>query len=418
MKQVIRDPLHGYIAFDELARAIIDTVEMQRLRRIRQLGFSYLVYPGANHTRFEHSLGTYHLMNLVLDRLEVAKNEEQELLAASLIHDVGHGPFSHVTEPLIRKYTGKGHEQIEDILAHHEPVPGARGEAELPARRITDVLEAYHLDRRKLLRYLRGERPEERQTRDLARILNGEIDVDKMDYLVRDSYYTGVAYGVVDNIRLIRGLEFSNQELVITEKGIPPAEYLLFSRFLMHPTVYNHHTSRIAQVMFAHALEAYIHAQPDIPPEECAQALRTMDDAAITTALRAAAGYPQELMRRIDERRLFKRAVYAGVHELDPQVVADLQRELQRVEIAAEISARAGVDARYVLLDLQQPKQEELEVSAATVLLGTELKRLREVSSLVAMLSREFEQQSKIGVYTPEQYRGVVKKAADAVLQG
>jgi len=170
--------------------------------------------------------------------------------------------------------------------------------------------------------------------------------------------------------------------------------------------------------MFVHALEAYIHAQPDMPPEECAQALRTMDDAAITTALRDAAGYPQELMRRIDERRLFKRAVYAGVHELDPGVVADLQREQQRVEIAAEISARAGVDARYVLLDLQQPKQEELEVSAATVLLGTELKRLREVSSLVAMLSREFEQQSKIGVYTPELYRGVVKKAADAVLQG
>lgn len=418
MKQVIRDPLHGYIAFDELARAIIDTVEMQRLRRIRQLGFSYLVYPGANHTRFEHSLGTYHLMNLVLDRLEVAKGEEQELLAAALIHDVGHGPYSHVTEPLIRKYTGKGHEQIEDCLVHHEPDSSARSEAELPVRRIVDVLEAYCLDPHKLLSYLRGERPEPRQPRDLARILNGEIDVDKMDYLVRDSYYTGVAYGVVDNIRLIRGLDFSNQELVITEKGIPPAEYLLFSRFLMHPTVYNHHTSRIAQVMFVHALEAFIHAQPDMPPEECAQALRTMDDAAITIALRDTAGYPQELMRRIDERQLFKRAVYAGVNELDPQVVADLQHEQNQAEIAAEISARAGVEQRYVLLDVQQPKQEVLEVSAATVLLGNELKRLREVSSLVAMLSREFEQQYKIGVYTPERYRGEVKKAAEAVLQG
>jgi hypothetical protein len=186
----------------------------------------------------------------------------------------------------------------------------------------------------------------------------------------------------------------------------------------MHPTVYNHHTSRIAQVMFVHALEAFIHTQPDVEPDESAQALRTMDDAAITTALRDAEGYPQELMRRIDERRLFKRAVYAGVNELEPRVVADLQHEQKQAEIAAEISARAGVDQRYVLLDFQQPKQEELEVSAATVLLGTELKRLREVSSLVTMLSREFEKQYKIGVYTPEQHRGEVKKAAEAVLQG
>lgn len=414
MKQVIRDPLHGYIAFDALARAIIDTVEMQRLRRIRQLGFSYLVYPGANHTRFEHSLGTYHLMNLVLDQLEVAKDAEQELRAASLIHDVGHGPYSHVTEPLIRKYTGRGHEQIEDLLVH--PELETRRETELPARTIADVLEAYNLDRHKLLSYVRGERPDPGQPRDLARILNGEIDVDKMDYLVRDSYYTGVAYGVVDNIRLIRGLAFCNQQLVITEKGIPPAEYLLFSRLLMHPTVYNHHTSRIAQVMFVHALESFIHAQPDASPEEHAQALRTMDDAAITTALRTAAGYPQELMRRIDERRLFKRAVYGRVSELDPQVLADLRQEPLQAETVAEISARAGVEQRYVLLDLQRPKQEEWEVSAATVLHGTELKRLREVSSLVALLSREFEQQYKIGIYTPEQYRGAVKRAAEAVL--
>jgi HD superfamily phosphohydrolase len=418
MTKVIRDPLHGYIAFDALARAIIDTVEMQRLRRIRQLGFSYLVYPGANHTRFEHSLGTYHLMTVVLDRLAVAKGEEQELLVASLIHDVGHGPYSHVTEPLIRKYTGQGHEQVEAVLFPHEADPKERRETRTSAPTIADVIEEHHLDRRKILSYIKGERPDQGQTRDLSKILNGEIDVDKMDYLVRDSYYTGVAYGVVDNIRLIRGLDFCNHELVITEKGIPPAEYLLFSRFLMHPTVYNHHTSRIAQVMFTHALEAFVHSQADASPKEYAQALRAMDDAAITTALRTAGGYPQELMRRIDERRLFKRAVYVSMSELEPPVVAELRHEQRLEELAAEISARAGVADRYVLLDVQKPKKEELEVSAATVLLGNELKRLQEVSSLVAMLSHEFEKQYKVGVYTPEEYRTEVKRAADAVLWG
>ncbi|MFV9677664.1 MAG: HD domain-containing protein [Methanosarcinales archaeon] len=92
MHKVIRDPIHGYIEIDDLAIAILETVELQRLRRIRQLGFSYLVYPGANHTRFEHSLGTYHLMNVLLDKLAVAKEEETELRVASLIHDIGHGP--------------------------------------------------------------------------------------------------------------------------------------------------------------------------------------------------------------------------------------------------------------------------------------------------------------------------------------
>jgi len=103
MHKLIRDPIHGYIEIDELITALLDTVEMQRLHRIKQLGFSYLVYPGANHTRFEHSLGTYHLMNLILDRFAIAREREQELRVASLIHDVGHGPYSHVIEPLIKK---------------------------------------------------------------------------------------------------------------------------------------------------------------------------------------------------------------------------------------------------------------------------------------------------------------------------
>ena len=116
MRTVIRDPIHGYIELDELATAIIDTSAMQRLRRIKQLGFAYLVYPGANHTRFEHSLGTYHLMNVLLDTLEVSKAEEKELLVASLIHDIGHGPYSHVTEPLLKEITGKSHDDIDDII--------------------------------------------------------------------------------------------------------------------------------------------------------------------------------------------------------------------------------------------------------------------------------------------------------------
>ncbi len=412
MRKVIRDPIHGYIEIDELAIAIIDTVEMQRLRRITQLGFSYLVYPGATHTRFEHSLGTYHLMNVLLDTLKVAKEEAKELIVASLIHDTGHGPYSHVIEPVIKKFTGKSHEDIEDIIFNQEAGT---------SKTIAEVLEEHHLDKRKIMSYIKGEKVEENAERDFSRILNGEIDVDRMDYLVRDSYYTGVAYGVVDNIRLIQGLGFFDGSLVITEKGILPAEYLLFSRFLMYPTVYYHHTSRIAQLMFSKAVEDFIESSKE-HYRQYALALRKMDDSEINIALRNAKGYPKEMITRLNERRLFKRAVYAGVNELEESVAAELSDEKRRKEIEAEISKRAGVDENYVILDFQGKNGEELKESAAKVVVeghrqsARELRSLREVSSLVSMLSRAFQENYKVGVYTLEKYRGEVEKAAREIL--
>lgn len=436
MQKVIKDPIHGYIEIDDLAIAIIDTVEMQRLRRIRQLGFSYLVYPGANHTRFEHSLGVYHLICLLLDRLEVAKEEEQELIVASLIHDIGHGPYSHVTEPVIKKITGKSHEDIEDIIFKQEVEVERELEVEVEsAKTIAEVLDELSLDKQKIAGYIKGERRAEygEGERDLSKVLNGEIDVDKMDYLVRDSYYTGVAYGVVDNIRIIQGLDFVNGKVVITEKGILPAEYLLFSRFLMYPTVYKHHTSRIAQLMFSKALEYFIESKSESESDghirQYALALRKMDDSEINIALRNAKGYPREMVERINKRQLFKRAVYKGINELNEDVAAQLSEEKRRKEIEEEISKRAGVDEKYVILDFQGENGDELKESVAKVVVDKpiqglqgrerserEIKSLREVSSLVSMLSQAFRENYKVGVYTPARYREEVKKAAEMAL--
>ncbi len=436
MQKVIKDPIHGYIEIDDLAIAVIDTVEMQRLRRIRQLGFSYLVYPGANHTRFEHSLGVYHLICLLLDRLEVAKEEEQELIVASLIHDIGHGPYSHVTEPVIKKITGNSHEDIEDIIFKQEVEVEVDAKVEVDvesAKTIVEVLDELSLDKQRIARYIKGERMAEyvEGERDLSKVLNGEIDVDKMDYLVRDSYYTGVAYGVVDNIRIIHGLDFVNGKVVITEKGILPAEYLLFSRFLMYPTVYKHHTSRIAQLMFSKALEYFVKSKSESEDHirQYALALRKMDDSEINVALRNAKGYPEEMVELINKRQLFKRAVYKGINELNEDVAAQLSEEKRRKEIEVEISKRAGVDEKYVILDFQGEKGEELKESVAKVVVdkpiqglqgreqsAREIKSLHEVSSLVSMLSQAFRENYKVGVYTPARYREEVKKAAEMVL--
>ncbi len=459
--KVVRDPIHGYIRLDDLAIDILDTREMQRLRRIRQLGFSYLVYPGANHTRFEHSLGVFHLTSVLLEHLNV-REETEELLAAALIHDIGHGPYSHVSEPLIRKFTGKSHEDIEDIVLGNTTADAEDGDARRragaergergkrgDARTVTEVLEHHDLDKRKVLSFVKG-------TEKLSGILKGEIDADKMDYLVRDAYYTGVAYGVIDNIRLIQGISMFEGEIVLTEKGIIPAEYLIFSRFLMYPTVYNHHTTRIAQAMFIRALEAYL--------EECEDArafaftLRRMDDYEVNVLLRNAKGFPREMIERINERRLFKRAFYRKMSEIDAGILSELEDERKCKEIEAEIARRARVERSLVILDVQ--RRETAEESAAKVLIGeghegsvgsdeftrsaersgsggqsgseegsegsgsgavrsrgaVRLKPLREVSALVRMVERAMSESYNVGVYTIPEERDAVRKAAEAVL--
>ncbi|MDO9096669.1 MAG: HD domain-containing protein, partial [Candidatus Methanoperedens sp.] len=173
--KVIRDPIHDYIELDELALALIDTPQVQRLRRIRQLGFSNLVYPGANHTRFEHSLGVYHLAGCLVKQID--ENKREELLAAAMLHDIGHGPFSHATEELIERYTRKRHDDAEELLRK-----GA----------ISDVLRDFSLSPSSIAAHIKGETY-------IGQIINSEIDVDRMDYLVRDAHYTGVAFGLIDH---------------------------------------------------------------------------------------------------------------------------------------------------------------------------------------------------------------------------
>jgi HD superfamily phosphohydrolase len=176
----------------------------------------------------------------------------------------------------------------------------------------------------------------------------------------------------------------------------------------MSPTVYKHHTARIAQLMLLKALEYHIESRSD------ALALRQMDDSELDIALRNAKGYPREMMVRINERRLFKRAVYTSINDLS--VAEELRTEKRRKELEEEISKRAGVDMNYVILDIQGEKGEDVKESAAKVVVGNDLRSLREVSSLVSMLSQAFQENYKVGVYTLEKYRVEVKKAAELVL--
>lgn len=378
--KVVKDPIHGYILLDELALGLIDTPEVQRLRRIRQLGLSNFVYPGANHTRFEHSLGTLHLADQLLDQLGIAGKERDEVQAAALLHDIGHGPFSHSTEELLEKYTGKTHYDIGHLVT---------------SGRIADILYPHSLDPSIIAKLIRGESA-------LGQLINSELDVDRMDYLVRDAYYTGVAYGVIDHVRLIHEMELRDEWLVVREGGLQVAESLLVSRFLMHPTVYFHHVSRIGEAMLEHAAEALI--ESGLEPTT----LRRMDDYELMAALRSAKGYPHDIAERMDERRLFKRALYMGKDSVDIERMLELRRQSKKIE--SEIAEEAGLPEGYVLLDI--PKRPEIVEMRARILVNDEMRRLDEASHLVRILVDAQWDNWKLGVYTPEEHRMKVGKVA------
>ncbi len=375
--KVIRDPIHDYIELDELTLALVDTPEVQRLRRIRQLGFSALVYPGANHTRFEHSLGVYHLAQHLIKQVD--EQHGRELLAAALLHDIGHGPFSHAIEELLERYTRKRHDDVEELLRKGE---------------ISDVLKEYSLSPSSIARHIKGETSP-------GQIISSEIDVDRMDYLVRDAYYTGVAFGLVDHVRLIHELRFNEDKLVLNVGGLQAAESLLVSRFLMHPTVYFHHVSRIAESMCQHAAGYMI--EQGLSPEM----LRKMDDVTFMNEMKNAGGYASEIAKRLDERRLFKRALYTGFDSLGVDVIK-LRNNVKRVE--NEIAQSAGIEPGYVLVDI--PEKPEIVEMKAQVLANGKMIPLDRASTLVAALEKAQVNNWRIGVFTPPEHREKVGSVA------
>ncbi|MGI0155057.1 MAG: HD domain-containing protein, partial [Thermoplasmata archaeon] len=194
-RTAIFDPVHGPIPLDPLALALIGTPEFQRLWEIRQTGFAHLVFPGANHTRLEHSLGTYWVAARFAERLGLDPANGRLLTTGALLHDLGHGPFSHSLDVPMREVLGHGHERISRArITGEEPSP--RGPAVVPA-----VLRRHGVDPGEVAKLVDPERPQRPSW--FGSILHGAIDADRIDYLQRDAHYTGVAHGAIDAVRLL-----------------------------------------------------------------------------------------------------------------------------------------------------------------------------------------------------------------------
>lgn len=234
--KIFNDPIYGFITIpNELVYDLIQHPYFQRLRRISQMGLSYLVYPGANHTRFHHALGCMHLMKKAIDTLRfkdvvISEEEENALLIAILLHDIGHGPFSHAMEKSI----------VEDV--HHEAIS---------LLFMNQLNEEFDGELSLAIQVFKGEY----HRKFMLQLISSQLDMDRMDYLKRDSFYTGVAEGNVNSERLIQMMNVENDVLVIEEKGIYSVEKFLLSRRLMYWQAYLHKTSLVAELILMKVLK-------------------------------------------------------------------------------------------------------------------------------------------------------------------
>ena len=343
----IRDAIHGNIDFDETECKILNTPAMQRLRYIKQLDMAYLIFPGANHCRFEHSLGSMHVTKELARN--VYGNDEKELSYVGLLHDIGHGPFSHLSEFVMEKYLKKNHEQI--------------GERVLVDSGIKDIIEGSGLSFRKIVDYFRDSGGID--------LVGGALGSDRIDYLMRDSHYTGVAYGIIDYERLKGRFMLSKEgRVAITDAGVSGAESLLIARYFMHENVYMHHAKLIAAKMMHNAIASALEAG-----ELSAERLIAMTDGELVNALGGSKEKSVKgMVKRIAERRLFKRAYYEHV---------DKAVNIEELESAIE-GAGFGRDEFVVCLRSFKGSGDDIPVVDRS---GNKIGMLTELSPLIKTLN-------------------------------
>jgi putative nucleotidyltransferase with HDIG domain len=361
----IRDPIHGTIQLTPLEERLMDCGEMQRLRNIRQLAMAYLVYPGANHTRFEHSVGTLFLADRICRELKLPEKRAAPVRAAALLHDIGHVAFSHESESVLCDYLGS-----------HEKV----GAKMIGKGRIAEMLSHGGMDPKGIAKL---------HETSLGQIIASDIGADRMDYLLRDSHYTGVAYGVVDSDRICSSVFLSKKGMVLDSRGLEAAESLLVARSTMFSTVYLHKTVRIASRMLQEAIRLAISDGTLLPEDSVC-----MGDSTMLARLEESEG-ASEFAKKISGRRLYKRA-----HGFDPDGITK--------ESVGEMERELSVKCRCpVLIDVPKIPSE----TSVLLCSGEKCVPLARASELVSSLQKMQKKRLEAIVMCEERH---VKRVADA----
>jgi len=415
----INDPIHDFIGITNVEAKIINSETYQRLRRIKQLSGAHFVYPTAEHTRFGHCIGVMFLAGRtgkkLLGKLKLGKDVLQEVRLAGLLHDLGHGPFSHVFEESLLEKQGKNHEDVTEWL--------------ILKSEVGEILENEGVSKKRIADLVRG-----RRTRKydgvVSGIVAGQVDADKMDYLIRDSFYCGVNYGLVDIHRLIDSLDVSSDYQLhfdIAARGA--LEAFLVARYEMFLNVYYHKTVRSVEVMLVKLINAadnVLHLTNFKTPEE----FLLLDDMSLVSMVREIDPSESEdakeasyMMNLLDSRILYKSVFEKVLHTGDRFVSKVFTKKKVRESIEEEIASIAGIENHEVIVDVPtlpsvpyNPHQlNPMEIAIFETIDGKKVSHnLSDYSNIAEMMKGYLD---VIRVYTFEKNRAKVGRAAREVFQ-
>ncbi len=361
--KAIRDPIWGHIHIPDYMVPLVDAEEFQRLRDISQLGHVLLVYPGARHSRFEHSLGVYHIAGQFLRRLlqadpppDINIEDARVLLAASLLHDIGHYPFCHVLEEMQMFFADHEERGRQIILDPSTEVNAALLKAETDPLRVANVID-----------YRNSSVAIPDADLRLAHILSGTLDPDKIDYLLRDARYCGVPFGEsVNRDRLLGSITFdpAGQRPAITYKGVSAVEALIFTSYLMYRNVYWHHAVRSANAMFKRGVQDLLHhpasslGEGDFNRATEADLIHRLE----LEMDRLGIDRRSSMIGRLKRRKLYKVARVFFPWEKEEGLTAKLERlyyqpadrRILEIELCREFGAKTGLELSgdEILIDI------------------------------------------------------------------
>jgi len=407
----IKDPVHGYVYITKAEKDVIDSYPMQRLRRLRQLAGSEYVYPGANHTRFEHCLGVMYLAGKVLENPHISQlvndKEVDVCRIAALLHDVGHGPFSHIFEGILIKNLDKTHEDLTSWIIEKSEV--------------ADKLLKLGYDPNEIGELAVG-KLHKKDRAFLDQIISSAVDVDKQDFIVRDTYHTGAEYGFIDVFRLIHALDVLGENLAVELGALSALEAIVIARIESFKSIYFHRVGRAAQIMLATAMEK---ANPELgltsfkTPEE----YMALDDYTVWSALKKCEA-SRSIIANLEQRRMLKCAYERTFYEKDTMMSNLFGRESYRQQIQSEIAKEASVGVESVIIDV--PTVPSVPYHHAVLMESMEIpvfsrtptgkkipQRLSESSRIIETLQGFM---NILRVYTDENKREKIEKATAKIL--
>ncbi|MFQ6086590.1 MAG: HD domain-containing protein [Candidatus Bathyarchaeia archaeon] len=409
----IKDPVFGYVYITEAEKEIIDSFPVQRLRRLRQLAGSEYVYPGANHTRFEHSVGVMHLAGLLAENPYLSsyfsEEDYQTIRIAALLHDVGHGPFSHIFEHLLEKFLHKTHEDMNVWIVQKSEFKDILGKLGYDPNKIGKLSVGWLHEPGKAF---------------MDQIIRSAVDVDKLDFVVRDTFHTGAQYGYVDIFRLIHMIDVLDENLAVDLGALSALESFIIARIESFKSIYFHRVGRAAQLMLAMAMEK---AKDELglvafkTPEE----YLAFNDYTVWTMLKQCEK-SKKIIGDLEKRKLLKCAYEQTFYVKDKTVSSIFTVEEFRNQIRDQIASQAKVKPESVVIDVPTlpsvPYRHSVLLEPMEIPVFYRTKNGRKVPQRLSDISGIFDVLrgfiNILRVYTDEENREKVGGAASKLLGG